>query len=116
MIIESPPSNMLTVKGADLQLYCSVHGFVLCDLTFYNTWNISSPHNGSRNIHDNFTDPIYYLIAVYQTENFCIFINQLTIRNVLLDLNGAILTCIESIDEYGTQLLSAHNVTMSSSE
>ena len=114
MIVKSPPSNMTTVKGEYLQLFCSVHGFVLCDLSFYSIWNISSPHlKRIISIHDNSTDPNYYL-AVYQTEDYCIFINQLTIRNVSLDLNGAILTCIESIDKNGRQLLSTpHNVTMS---
>ena len=113
MIIQSPPTTMTTVKGECLQLFCSVHGFVLCDHTFYSIRNISSPKfNGSINIHDNSTYPNYSL-AVYQNEDYCIFINQLIIHNVSLDLNGAILTCIESIDEYGRQLLSARNVTMS---
>ena len=114
MIIESPPPTMITVKGECLQLFCSVRGFVLCYSPFYSIWNISSPKfNGTINIHDNSTDPNYYL-AIYQTEDYCIFINQLTICNVSLNLNGAILSCIESIDENGRQLLSTpHNVTMS---
>ena len=114
MIIESPPPTMITVKGQCLQLFCSVRGFVLCDSPFYSIWNISSPKfNGTITIHDNSTDPNYYL-AIYQTEDYCIFINQLTICNVSLNLNGAILSCIESIDENGRQLLSTpHNVTMS---
>ena len=114
MIIQSPPSNMTTVKGEYLQLFCSVHGFVLCDSPFYSIWNISSPKfNGSITIHDNSTDPNYSL-AIYQTQDYCIFINQLIIHNVSLDLNGTILTCIESIDENGRQPLSPpHNVTMS---
>ena len=115
---DSLPINMITVKGENLQLYCSVHGFVLCRFEFHSTWNISSPHfNGSVNIHDNFTNPNYYL-AVYQSENLCIFINQLTIHNVSLHLNGAILTCIESIDENGSQqpVYSSHNISMSEFE
>ena len=113
MIIEPPLSNMITVTGECIQLHCSVHGSILCYVSYYSVWNISSPHfNRSINIHDNSTDPNYYL-AVFQTEDYCIFINQLMIRNVSLDLNGAILTCIESIDEYGKQLFSARNVTMS---
>ena len=116
MIVELSPRNMITVKGEYLQLFCSVHGFVLCDpTTFYSIWNISSPHfKRIISIHDNFTDPNYYL-AVYQTEDLCIFINQLTIRNISLDLNGAILTCIESIyiGENERKLLSTSNVTMS---
>ena len=113
MITESPPANMITVKGENLQLHCSVCGFVLCYFPFYSTWNISLPYfNGTINIHDNFTDPNYYL-AIYQTEEYCVFINQLIIRNVSFDLNGAILTCIESTDEYGSHLISAFNVTLS---
>ena len=113
IIIESPPANLTTVKGENLQLQCSVHGFILCYFTIYSSWNISSPHfNGSTNIHDNSTNPNYHL-AVYQTEDYCIFINELTVRNISLDLNGAILTCIESIDEYGSQVVSACNVKMS---
>ena len=115
---DSSPINMITVKGENLRLYCSVHGFVLCRFEFHSTWNISSPHfNGSINIHDNSSNPSYYL-AVYQTENLCIFINQLTIHNVSLHLNDAILTCIESIDENGSQrpVLSSHNISMSEFE
>ena len=116
MIIESPPPNMTTVKGECLQLFCSVRGFVLCDSESpsYSIWNISSPKfNGTINIHDNSTDPNYYL-AVYQTEDYCIFINQLTVCNVSLDLNGALLICIESFDKNGRQpLYIPHNVTMS---
>ena len=113
IIIESPPAHMITVKGENLQLNSSVHGFTLCHFTIYSSWNISSLHfNGSINIHDNSTNPNYYL-AVYQTEDNCVFVNQLTVRNISLDLNGAILTCIESIDEYGSQVVSACNVKMS---
>ena len=114
MIIESPPPNMTTVKGGCLQLFCSVRGFVLCDPPFHSIWNISSPKfNGTINIHDNSTDRNYYL-AIYQTDDYCIFINQLTICNVSLDLNGAVLICIESFYKNGRQPLSiSHNVTMS---
>ena len=113
MIIESSPSTMTTVKGECLQLYCSVYGFVLCNPPFYSIWNISSPKfNGSITIHDNSTYPNYYL-TVYQTEDYCIFNNQLTIQNVSLDLTEAVLACIESSDEYGKQPLSARNVTLS---
>lgn len=115
MIVESSPTNMTTVKGEYLQLFCSVYGFVLCGPPFYSIWNISSPHfERIISIHDNSTDPNYYL-AIYQTEDLCIFINQLTIRNVSLDLNGTIFTCIESLDENGRQLLwkSTRNVTLS---
>ena len=113
IIIEPPPADMITVKGENLQLHCSVHGFALCHFTIHSTWNISSSHfNGTINIHDNFTDPNYYL-AIYQTEEYCVFINQLIMHNVSFDLNGAILTCIESTDEYGSHLISAFNVTLS---
>ena len=115
IIIESPPANMIAVKGENLQLNCSVHGFILCHFTIHSTWNISSSHfNGSINIHDNSTNPNYYL-AIYQTEDYCVFINQLSIRNISLDLNDAILTCIESIDENGSQrpVLSSRNVSLS---
>ena len=106
IIIESPPANMITVKGENLQLHSSVHGFVLCHFAIYSSWNISSSHfNGTISIHDNSTNPNYYL-AVYQTEDNCVFVNQLTVCNISLDLNGAILTCIESIDEYGSQVVS----------
>ena len=110
IIIEPPPANMITVKGENLQLHSSVHGFILCHFGIYSSWNISSLHfNGSLNIHNNSTNPNYYL-AVYQTEDYCVFINQLIIRNISLDLNEAILTCIESTDEYGRQLVSSSNV------
>ena len=113
IIIESPPANMIIVKGENLQLHCSVHGFILCYFGIYSSWNISSLHfSGSINIHDNSTNPNYYL-AVYQTEDICVFVNQLTVRNISLDLNEAILTCIESIDEYGSQVVSTFNVKMS---
>ena len=113
IIIESQPVNMITVKGENLQLHCSVHGFVLCHFTIHSIWNISSSQfNGSTNIHDNSTNPNYYL-AVYQTKDYCVFINKLTVRNISLDLNGAILTCIESLDEYGSQVVSTFNVKMS---
>ena len=108
MIIRSSPNNVSTVKGECLQLYCLVHGFVLCDSPLYSTWNISSPgFNGTISIHDNSSNPNYYL-AVYQTYQ-CVFINQLTIHNISLDLDGAILTCIESI---GSQQSFAHSVTL----
>ena len=109
MIIRSPPNNVTTVKGESLQLYCSVHGFVLCDSCFHSTWNISSPgFNGTINIQDNSSNPNYYL-AVYQTEDHCVFINQLTINNISLHLNGAILTCIESV---GSQCSATRSITL----
>ena len=112
VIIKSPPSSMITVKGENLKLNCSVNGTVLCNFNLYSTWNISSCHiNRSINIHDNSTNPNYHL-AVYQTKD-CEFINQLTIHNISLDVNEAILTCIESADENGKQLLSSSNVKMS---
>ena len=75
VVIESLATIMTTVKGECLQLLCSVHGFVHRDVTIYSVWNISSPKfNGSINIHDSSTYPNYYL-AVYQTEDYCIFNN-----------------------------------------
>ena len=100
-----PQKNIMTVKGESVVLHCLFKGnlkILWPSMSIY--WMIGShgQHTEPTYIMDNSTDP--YRIAVYQTclsedGSCCNFTNQLNIKSVPLELNGADLTCGIVLDE-----------------
>ena len=114
MVIESPPREIITVKGQDILLNCSVKGTVSSSLC--SSWNVSFPpsqHRQDMNIHDNSTNT--YHVAIYTTD-LCIFVNRLIILNASLEQNNTTFSCIESVHQNGIEPLYRNNTAVTLSE
>ena len=109
-IMDLSPSNIIVVQGEYLEFRCTVKGMVY---DFHNSWNVSFPSSQQEiNINNNSTDP--YRIAIYSINLIgCTFTHQLIIQTVPSELNGANLSCIESIDEYGMEPVSQQSTKIS---
>ena len=100
-----PQKNIMTVKGESIVLHCLFKGNLkILSFSMSSYWMIGphDQHSDSTYVTDNSTD--LYRIAVYQTclsedGSCCNFTNQLNIKRVPLELNGAGLSCGVVLDE-----------------
>lgn len=96
-VVSSPPSNITTVQGEQLELCCLFRGIRIYDNHIVSSWNVtfSSSQHREVNIHKDVPD--LYHFAASQTDYMnCMVTSHLTILNVSLELNGGSVACIES--------------------